>query len=133
MPTPAGPFNLATTFLRLRSDSRVEPLPVNAEFWSKLMSGALGTFHQERLVTLLAFDKSWRNWEMHPNGDEIVCLLAGRVTIVLDVGGREREIELAEPGGYAIVPQGTWHTARTSEACRMLFITPGEGTEHRDA
>ena len=69
-----GPFNLATTYLRLRPDNSAEPLPVNAEFWPKLMSGQLGTFHRESLVLMISFDSPWNNWEMHPNGDEIVCV-----------------------------------------------------------
>jgi quercetin dioxygenase-like cupin family protein len=70
---------------------------------------------------------------MHPNGDEIVCLLEGRVTFVLERHGREERLELAEPGAYVLVPRGTWHTAKTSTRCRMLFITAGEGTQHRPA
>ena len=62
---PPGPFNLATTYLRLRNDASIEPLP--------------------------------------------------------------------EPGAYVLVPRGTWHTAKTSTRCRMLFVTAGEGTEHRPA
>jgi len=134
MTTPVGPFNLATTFLRLRgSDSSAEPLHVTNEFWQRLMSGALGDFHNEALVTMHSYDATWPNWEMHPNGDEIVCLLSGRTTMVLEIDGREQLAELGEPGSYVIVPRGTWHTARTRQKCTMLFITPGEGTEHRKA
>ena len=42
-----------------------------------------------------------------------------------------RAIKLAEAGSYVVVPRGVWHTAEPSEATRLLFITPGEGTEHR--
>jgi len=126
-----GPFNLATTYLRLRPDNSAEPLPVNAEFWPKLMSGELGTFHRESLVTMISFDSTWHNWEMHPNGDEVVCLLSGKVSMVLEIDGGERVAKLASPGDYVLVPKGTWHTARTNEKCTMLFVTPGEGTEHR--
>jgi mannose-6-phosphate isomerase-like protein (cupin superfamily) len=128
-----GPFQLATTCLRLRSDVSVEPLPLNAEFWPRLMSGQLGTFHNEYLVTTLGYDRNWPNWEMHPNGDEIVLLLEGRTTMVLELDGREQLVELSESASYVLVPRGTWHTARTTTSCRMLFITAGEGTQHRAA
>ena len=131
-PSP-GPYDFATTYARLRSDTSIEPLPVNAEFWPRLMSGALGTFHHEYLVTTFAYGADWPNWEMHPNGDEIVCLLEGRVTFVLERGGREDRIELAAAGAYVLVPRGTWHTAKTSTPSRMLFIIAGEGTQHRPA
>ncbi len=128
-----GPFNLATTYLRVRGDASIEPLPVNAEFWPQLMNGALGTFHHEYLVTTFAYDADWPNWEMHPNGDEIVLLLEGRVTFVLEREGREQRLDLNEAGAYVLVPRGTWHTAKTSTHSRMLFITAGEGTQHRPA
>jgi quercetin dioxygenase-like cupin family protein len=131
--TSPGPFNFKTTFARLRNDARVEPLPVDDSFWPQLMSGALGTFHHEYLVTMFEYEADWTSWERHPNGDEIVCLLEGRVTFVLERAGGEERIELAAPGAYVLVPRGTWHTAKTSTRTRMLFITAGEGTEHRPA
>lgn len=127
----AQPYHLASTFLRLRADASAEPLPVDDTFWQRLASGQLGDFRNESLVSLFDFDADWGMWEMHPEGDEIVCLLAGSATFVLETPEGERRIELDEPGEYAIVPRGTWHTARTSCPCRMLFITPGEGTQHR--
>ncbi len=131
MSTPFGPFNLTSTFLRLRTDSLVDPLPVTADFWPKLMTGALEFRSHDRLVTMISFDRSWPNAEMHPNGDEVVCLVSGRVTMVLEIGGGEKLVELGEPGAYVVVPKGTWHTARTDVKCTMFFITAGEGTEHR--
>jgi mannose-6-phosphate isomerase-like protein (cupin superfamily) len=130
MATP-GPFNLATTYLRLRADNTAEPLPVDDKFWPQLMSGALGDFHRESLVTMNSFDATWTSWEMHPNGDELVCLISGRVSMVLDIDGRETIAELEAPGDYVLVPRGTWHTARTRDKCAMFFVTPGEGTQHR--
>jgi hypothetical protein len=43
----------------------------------------------------------------------------------------ERAIELREPDEFAIVPRGTWHTAKIAVATKMLFVTPGAGTEHK--
>jgi mannose-6-phosphate isomerase-like protein (cupin superfamily) len=126
-----GPLNLATTYLRLRPDNSAEPLPVDDQFWPRLMSGKLGNFHRECLVTMNSFDATWKSWEMHPNGDEIVCLVSGKVSMVLEIDGREAIAELESAGDYVRVPRGTWHTARTDTKCTMLFITPGEGTQHR--
>lgn len=128
-----GPYDLASTYLRLRGDTTVEPLPVDDGFWPKLMNGELGTFHHEYLVTTFGYDRNWPTWEMHPHGDEVVVLLEGRATFVLEVDGRERIVELASGGAYVVVPRGTWHTARTTTPCRMLFITAGEGTQLRPA
>ena len=68
---------------------------------------------------------------MHPAGDEIVCLLSGRATLALDRDGREEIVHLARPGAFAIVPKGTWHTARIAVPTQMLFVTPGAGTQNR--
>jgi mannose-6-phosphate isomerase-like protein (cupin superfamily) len=123
--------NLSSTFLRLRPDSSIEKLPVDS-FWPRLMKGELGDFHHEYLVTTAEYSADWPNWEMHPNGDEIVCLLEGSATMVLAApdGGHE-EILLTRPGGFAFVPRSRWHTARIATSARFLFITAGEGTQHR--
>jgi mannose-6-phosphate isomerase-like protein (cupin superfamily) len=129
-PTP-GPYVLSGTYLRLRPDASIEPLPVGNDFWQRLMGGKLGDFHHEYLVITASYDKDWPTWEMHPNGDEIVMLLEGSTTLVLEIDGREKVVKLNEACAYVVVPRGTWHTSRTRAACRMLFITAGEGTQIR--
>jgi len=131
--TPQQPLDLATTFLRLRPDASVEPLPVDDTFWKRLMTGVLGSFHNEFMVASGSHEKDWPNWEMHPHGDEVVCLLSGSVTFILEAAGGTREVQLHRPGSYVLVPKGVWHTAKTQVACQLLFITPGEGTQHRPA
>ena len=129
----SGSLDFASTFLLLRPDAAVEPLTVDSTFWQRLMSGKLGDFHNEFLVASSECKADWPMWEMHPNGDEIVCLLSGAVTFLLEQADGTREVELSESGSYVLVPKGTWHTARTRIPSRMLFITPGEGTQHRPA
>ena len=126
-----GALSLESSCLRLRPDCSVESIPVDANFWPRLMSGQLGNFHNEYLVSCFSYDKDWSTWEMHPNGDEVVCLLSGAVTLVLEDAGSLRELRLDAGNSYVIVPRGTWHTARVGQPSRMLFITPGEGTQNR--
>ncbi|HEY6562458.1 MAG TPA: cupin domain-containing protein [Polyangiaceae bacterium] len=106
-------------------------IDVTPSFWPDLMSGKLRELEQGRLMTYGEFAKDWDSWEMHPNGDELVLLLSGSVTFVLELDGKEHELLLNTTGAFAIIPRGTWHTARTQTACTMLFITPGQGTQHR--
>lgn len=127
-----GPHDLASTYARLRNDASVEPLPVDERFWERIAAGELGSFHHEYLVTTHTFDADWPTWERHPKGDEIVCLLSGAATFLLEGGGGQREIVLDRPASYVIVPRGTWHTARTRVPTQMLFITAGEATEIRE-
>lgn len=126
--------DLQSTYLRLRPDCSIERLPVDAQFWPRLIGGELGDFHHEYLVTSHACDADWTNWEMHPNGDEIVALLSGAATLILETPTGDRsEVALERPGSYAFIPRGTWHTAKVSAPTTMFFITAGEGTRHRPA
>jgi mannose-6-phosphate isomerase-like protein (cupin superfamily) len=124
--------DLQNTYLRLRPDCSIEKLPVDEKFWPRLIGGELGDFHHEYLVTSHSHSADWPNWEMHPNGDEIVALMSGAATMILEApDGQRRDVVLNRPGSYAFVPRGTWHTAQVREPTTMLFITPGEGTQHR--
>lgn len=129
----SAPPNIHSTYLRLRSDCSVEKLPVDSSFWPRLMRGELGDFHHEYLVTCYTYAQDWPSWECHPNGDEIVLMLSGRATFMLETPGGNTELTLERAGDYAFVPRGTWHTARTTTATTMLFITAGEGTQTRPA
>lgn len=84
-----------------------------------------------RLVSMHTFDKPWDEWEMHPQGSEVVICTAG--TIVLhqeDPDGTARTVTLG-PGHYAINDPGVWHTADVETAATAIFITAGIGTQHR--
>ena len=125
-------LHLSSTYLRLRPDASIEPLSADSRFWERIAAGELGDFHNEYLVVCHRFESDWNVWEMHPKGDEIVCLLSGSVTFIFEREHGNQAIELTESGSYVIVPKGTWHTAKTRGPCQMLFITAGEGTEHRE-
>ena len=89
-------------------------------------------FKAHDLVSCYEFDRDWPSWEIHPNGDEIVILLSGKVTIVLQSDQGDQSIHLDKQGEFLIVPRNVWHTAQTANKTRMLFITPGEGTQNKD-
>jgi len=122
---------LSSTYLRLRSDNGIERISAEG-FWPRLMRGELGDLHREYLVTTSDHGADWTSWEMHPHGDEIVCLLSGAAVLTLELpdGGLDH-VELAQQGSFAFIPRGTWHTARIASPARFLFITAGEGTRHR--
>ena len=122
------PLDLASTFVVLQPDQSVAPVPVTPTIWQELDRDFEG-FSGRVLVSCFSFDSDWDTWEMHPAGDEIVCLLSGRASFEFE--GRGHVAELRVPGSYVIVPKGTWHTAHTSVPTKMLFITPGEGTQNK--
>ncbi|MEK7259523.1 MAG: cupin domain-containing protein [Pseudomonadota bacterium] len=131
MSREAGPFNLHSNYLRLRPDASAEVLPVGRTFWQDLAEGSLGNFHNEYLVTSHSFSENWPMWEMHPCGDEMVILLTGSVDLVLEKKTGNKVLPLREVGGWALVPKGMWHTAKVNAPSTLMFITAGEGTQHR--
>lgn len=102
-----------------------------AEFWSALMEGKRPDVEAGWLVTAGIHEGTWPHWEMHPEGEELVVLLSGNVTLVLDRDGVTSEHTLDRPGQLVIVPRGTWHHARTESSAHLLFVTAGKGTQHR--
>ena len=67
-----------------------------------------------------------------PNGDEVVILLSGSATFVLQLEAEEKQITLTDAGSYVVIPQNIWHTVKVITQTKMIFITPGEGTQNRD-
>lgn len=67
-------------------------------------------------------------WERHPNGDEIVQILKGSVTLTLKDGGKTETVDL-KAGMIAIVPQNTWHQFNAPDGVTIMTTTP-QPTEH---
>lgn len=84
-----------------------------------------------RLVSCHRFAESWDSWEMHPAGDEVVLCLEGAITLHQEHADGSTDTVTLAAGEYAINPPGTWHTADVEREAAALFITAGEGTEHR--
>ncbi len=125
-----APFSLSSTYVVLGDNGDVIPVAVSDRFFEQLES-KVGDFKGKRLISHFTFDKDWETWEMHPAGEEFVCLLSGQVDLILEQNGVENTVQLSTSGSYVLVPRGTWHTARVHTPSSMLFITPGEGTQNR--
>jgi hypothetical protein len=125
----SDPLNVLKTFAILQPDLQVAVVDASPTLYEELCEKLEGQI----LVSGHRFGRDWSTWEMHPTGDEIVCLLSGETELILDRDGTEERILLAVPGSYAIVPRGIWHTARTQVETYCLFITPGEGIRSRPA
>jgi mannose-6-phosphate isomerase-like protein (cupin superfamily) len=123
--------NILSTYLHVEEVGRTAAVPVSASFWEELASGAYPHLDQGRLMSAFTFSEPWSTWERHPAGEELVLLLSGHATVVLDENFSQREIVLDEPGAFVLVPPNVWHTARATATTTMLFLTPGAGTEHR--
>ncbi|MGH7820433.1 MAG: hypothetical protein ACREQ9_11705, partial [Candidatus Binatia bacterium] len=121
-------FDLTNTYVHLTDGSAATALEVGEDFWRRI--GERAELGEGRLVCAFRFDEDWTSWEMHPAGDEVVCLLSGAIDVILDEGGVEEVIELRHRGA-CIVPRGVWHTARAHAPSEALHITRGAGTQHR--
>jgi quercetin dioxygenase-like cupin family protein len=67
--------------------------------------------------------------EMHPDGDEVLFLIAGRARVSLETVPIQ-EIAM-EPGDGLIVPKGVWHRVDIIEPSQIVYVTPGPGGEYR--
>lgn len=66
--------------------------------------------------------------EMHPDGDEFVCVLSGSVSVTID---STPEPMMLRAGEGCLIPQGEWHRVHLLEPTRLLHITPGPRSAHR--
>jgi quercetin dioxygenase-like cupin family protein len=70
--------------------------------------------------------------ERHPDGDELIYLLSGKVTVVIEAPRRDERHTLG-PGEALIVARGLWHHIEVTRPARLVHLTPGPSGEHRPA
>jgi len=128
-PKPAS--RLSETYLELHEDGSVGDIALTPEFWPDLMSGRRQL--DGRLIMSFVLTEDMGHWEMHPAGDEILLALSGRMAVVLQgvLQGDPDESFALKAGEAFVVPRGRWHRLNVIEAGEVVFMTPGEGTEHK--
>jgi mannose-6-phosphate isomerase-like protein (cupin superfamily) len=62
--------------------------------------------------------------EMHPDGDELLYLISGAVTLTLELADGDRLVDLGA-GDPVVAPKGVWHKITMREPGRLIHITPG--------
>ena len=124
-------LDLKEKFVVLSPDKQASTEANTPDLYERI-GNKYGDFKNHELIAIDEFKSNWPDWELHPYGDEIVMLLTGEIILILDFENKQQQIQLRNQGEYAIVPKGVWHTAHIKENARVLFITPGEGTENRD-
>lgn len=121
-------FDPLETFVQLPDGPDATLLDVTPDFWQTL--DARDDLRGGRLISAYRFTEHWTNWERHPAGDELVVQLCGAMDFILQEANGERTLSLKGRAAI-IVPRGVWHTARVFEPSEAIFITRGDGTEHR--
>ena len=74
-------------------------------------------------------ENSPHDGEMHPDGDEVLYLISGKVRVTLETDPVQ-ELDML-PGDGLIVPKGIWHRVDIVQPCQIVYLTPGPGGEYR--
>jgi len=67
--------------------------------------------------------------EMHPDGDEVLYLISGRIRVVF-LDDPLDDVDVL-PGGGLVVPKGMWHRVDIIEPSEIVYLTPGPNNEFR--
>ena len=127
MADPPRPFDLANRYVKLDADDRGREVEVDADFWPQI--DRRPEYSQGRLAMVFEFTRDWPTWEIHPAGEELVCVLEGAMRLVLRLPTGDQALDV-RAGDSVLVPRATWHTATQISHCRALFVTPCEGTRN---
>lgn len=118
--------------LGLGATAEIEPeFTGEMEWYAGYAARHAGDGAEGRLVTVHDFVADWDSWEMHPVGSEVVVCLVGSLRLHQEMPDGETRSVVLDAGEYAINGPGVWHTADVPERTSALFITAGEGTQHR--
>ncbi len=90
-----------------------------------LIDGLILTLHEVSTPR----DVHYPDWEMHPEGDELLILSSGSLTVEFRKEGFERTAPLPLRSAL-IVPAGLWHRLIVHETSVLIAITPGHNTVH---
>lgn len=116
--------------LGLNATATSEPPFTGMEWYTEYEKRHEKDGKEGRLVSMYTFDTPWDMWEMHPSGSEVVLCIRGEIELIQELDGKEKKQTL-RPNEYVINPPGVWHTANVKKEATALFITAGEGTQHR--
>lgn len=67
--------------------------------------------------------------EVHPDGDEILYVISGKLRVTWDSAPNE-SLELGA-GAACVVERGEWHKVQVLQKTQLLHITPGPNGDHR--
>ena len=124
---------LADIFVHLGLGATAVPQPPfeGMEWYEAYGARHAADGREGRLVSQHSFEEDWLAWEMHPLGDELVICTEGEMLLHQEFPDGRRESITLTAGEYAINPPGVWHIADVPSRATAIFVTAGEGTQHR--
>jgi len=126
-------FDLSETYVHLGLGSTTTELPGfswSAEYLRGYLRRFVSDRAEGRLVGIVFAVETWRHWECHSGGDELVVQLSGSCDIVQEIDGEWHRVLLTAGRGL-INPKGVWHTSDVHEPGRSLFVVGGRRTLYR--
>lgn len=113
-------LDLTETVVDIRSDFSMTPRKMKSGQMERTTGITLGYVETEHGFP--------HNGERHPDGDELLILLSGRLQVTTDDQTEPAEVL---PGQACIVPRGAWHKVHVLEPSKFFFATTGPRGEHR--
>ncbi len=117
----AEQFNAKKQTVAIKRDLSVETMPARPDAAVPVDGHTFG------VATMT--ENSPHDGEMHPDGDEVLYLIDGRVRVTLETEPIQ-ELEL-RPGDGLLVPRGIWHRVDILEPSQIVYLTPGPGGQFR--
>ncbi|MGI5202485.1 cupin [Spirillospora sp. CA-108201] len=117
------PIDLFSSFLHLHRGGAIEAAPRGFDHGPD--GWRLTAFHAKTDADVHA-----DHWEVHPEAEEVVSCLIGKMRLYLrpeEPGRQEEEIRLTA-GTAAIVPRGRWHRMELDTPSSIMAITLPRGS-----
>lgn len=67
--------------------------------------------------------------EIHPDGDEVLIVISGRLSVRSE--SSPTEVLTLGPGDACIVKRNEWHKVSVIEPAKLIHLTPGPNGDHR--
>jgi mannose-6-phosphate isomerase-like protein (cupin superfamily) len=120
----SAPFDMFSSFVELREGGALEQRP--RELFRDWGLWTMAAFHAEGNEAVHS-----DVWELHPLGDELLCLLSGMITVHLRSPANEATTTTTLHAGTCyVVPAGVWHRLTVEEPGDLVAITPRASTAH---
>jgi hypothetical protein len=127
----SAPLDLKENCIYMPRDGTMLSHAKTAEFFRT--SGRRPEFRNGRTLALHCVsspeDVHYPVWEMHPEGDELLILASGSLSVDLREGKTERTVPLSTRAAF-IVRAGIWHRLIVHEPSVLIAVTQRHNTVH---
>lgn len=114
--------------LGMGASAVAEPRFTGPEWYGEYGNRHAQDLEEGRIVSLFRFEESWTSWEMHPQGEEVVCVIQGRMTLHQELSdgasqshelGPENMPSIRGAPGTPLMPTGlSWRCSSRREKTR---------------